>query len=595
MIAGLYAHLVQSTVFAGIAWLLTLALRKNPAKVRYGVLFIASTKFLIPFSALVGLGTLVPRHASPRPVQSTWVTTVEQISQPLISLPAIATTTSSRDYLMPVVIALWACGFAAITIIWLRRWKRVHAIRRSAKQVNIAFPIPVMSAGDLIEPGVVGIARPVLLVPEGLDTRLDPRQLDAILAHELCHVRRRDNLTATIHMAVQAIFWFHPLVWWLGVRLVEERERACDEEVLRLGAKPQIYAAGILNVCKLYVESPLPCVAGVTGSNLKKRIETIMWSRAALRVNFMNKVALATAGVATLAVPIVIGILNAPSVLAQAEAGWQTKAGGKMTFEVASVKLSNGEFVPPNVPLNFGEAYRATGGYFKADFPLSVYIEFAYKIWPTEDQEREMFAHSPKWITTDRYSIDARSPGNPTKDQMRLMVQSLLADRFKLATHIESHEGPVLALTSVQAGKLGPKLIPHAGGTACDEPGPSPGPGLAGFPPGCGSFALLRISGGASMLAGYRDATMDMLAASLAQILGRGRTVIDRTGLTGRYDFTLQWAPDPPPSDSPTAQQAPAGPTSLEALRDELGLKVESTRGPVQVLVVDHVERPSEN
>ena len=126
-----------------------------------------------------------------------------------------------------------------------------------------------MSAPGLVEPGVFGVFRPILLLPEGIGARLNEPQLEAILAHELCHVRRRDNLTATIHMAVQAVFWFHPLVWWLGARLVDERERACDEEVLRLGNRPQVYAAGILNICKLYVESPLACVSGVTGADLK--------------------------------------------------------------------------------------------------------------------------------------------------------------------------------------------------------------------------------------------------------------------------------------------------------------------------------------
>ena len=83
-----------------------------------------------------------------------------------------------------------------------------------------------------MEPGVFGIFRPVLLVPEGITDRLTPAQWKTILTHELCHVRRRDNLTAAIHMAIEAIFWFHPLVWWIGKRLIDERERACDEEVL---------------------------------------------------------------------------------------------------------------------------------------------------------------------------------------------------------------------------------------------------------------------------------------------------------------------------------------------------------------------------
>ena len=100
----------------------------------------------------------------------------------------------------------------------------------------------VRAGGDSLLTGPAGTrrggtVRSVLLVPEGIADRLTPRQLEAVLAHELCHVRRRDNLTSAIHMIVEAMFWFHPLVWWIGARLVEERERACDEDVLRLGGE----------------------------------------------------------------------------------------------------------------------------------------------------------------------------------------------------------------------------------------------------------------------------------------------------------------------------------------------------------------------
>src|SRR5207249_900085 len=131
-----------------------------------------------------------------------------------------------------------------------------------------------------------------LLVPAGIEDHLTPPQLEAVLAHEMCHVRRRDNLTATIHMLVEAVFWFHPLVWWIGARLVDERERACDEHVLRVFEEPQTYAAGILEVCKLYVESPLACVSGVTGSHLRKRIEDIMINRVGRTLNFARKAGL---------------------------------------------------------------------------------------------------------------------------------------------------------------------------------------------------------------------------------------------------------------------------------------------------------------
>jgi beta-lactamase regulating signal transducer with metallopeptidase domain len=104
----------------------------------------------------------------------------------------------------------------------------------------------VLSSASFFEPGVFGVFRPVLLLPDGIATELDAEELQAILAHELCHVRRRDNLATMMHMVVEAMFWFHPLVWWLGARLMEERERACDEEVLRSGSEPEAYAEGIL-------------------------------------------------------------------------------------------------------------------------------------------------------------------------------------------------------------------------------------------------------------------------------------------------------------------------------------------------------------
>ena len=229
---------------------------------------------------------------------------------------------------------------------------------------------------------------------------------------------------------------------------------------------------------------------------------------------------------------------------------------------------------------------------------------------PTEGQSRDILAHLPKWVATERYSIEARAAGNPTKDQMRLMIQSLLADRFQLMSHFETKEVPVFALTLVKAGALGPKLRSHADAPACDPAAPLGAPPPArvargdvaaspeNFPPMCDSFAVITRPGGALMLAGYRNATMEMLAASLAGIVGQGRPLIDKTGLNGRFDFTMEWAPETnsaPPSGAATTPPEPLGPTPLQALRDQLGLKLEPAKGTVSILVVDRVERPSEN
>ena len=201
-----------------------------------------------------------------------------------------------------------------IALIRFRGWLRVRAAFRASSPLEIPVPVDVRSAPGLLEPGVVGFLRPILLLPEGIAECLTPRQLEAVLAHELCHVRRRDNLTSAIHMLVEAIFWFHPLVWWIGARLVDERERACDEAVLSLGSEPQVYAEAILNVCKSYLESPLRCVSGVTGSDLKKRIQAILTGRVAGELNFAKRVALAVAGIAAVALPVIVGIMNAPAI-----------------------------------------------------------------------------------------------------------------------------------------------------------------------------------------------------------------------------------------------------------------------------------------
>ena len=178
-----------------------------------------------------------------------------------------------------------AIGFALLLAGWWRRAREIRAALAAASPVEFGFPIKVMSSPGILEPGVFGVLRPVLLLPEGIAARLTPEQLESVLAHELCHVRRRDNLTGVLHMIVEALFWFHPLIWWLGARLMEERERACDEEVLRLGNQPEVYAEGILKICDLYWESPLRCVSGVTGADLRKRIEEIMTNRSLARLS----------------------------------------------------------------------------------------------------------------------------------------------------------------------------------------------------------------------------------------------------------------------------------------------------------------------
>jgi bla regulator protein blaR1 len=594
-------HLWQSTLFAAAAGLLALALRNNHARARYWLWLIASVKFLIPFSLLVAMGSHFGPSTAPASSSSGLSIAMEQISRPFnapaVSLPAARMAVPAAESPIPVVmLGIWACGFVTVAFFWWVRWRRIHAAVRAASPLVLGADVPVLSSPALLEPGIFGIFRPVLLLPEGITDRLAPEHVKAILAHELCHVRRRDNLTAAIHMAVEAIFWFHPLTWWLGVRLVEERERACDEEVLQLGNEPQVYAESILKTCQFYLESPLTCMSGVTGSDLKKRVIRIMTQHAAHRLDFGRKLLLAAAGMGAVAAPIVFGLIDAPQSRAQS----QPASGAPLpSFEVASIK--------PNKSGDRGMFFQIPhGGRFRAvNVGVKMLIGYAYNIRDFQ------ISGGPGWLNSEKYDIEAKTEGaasdDPMKlseeqrkhqeDQLRLMVQSLLADRFKLTIRQETKELPVYALA---IAKNGPKL------QAAKEIPASPAPSTPQGPKGAplkGRGMMMRPG----QLTG-QSAPVSFLAQALSQQLGR--TVIDKTGLAGIYDFTLEWAPDErqpqmfkgagdgEPGRAPTESAPPpdsSGPSIFTAVQEQLGLKLESQKGPVEILVIDQVDRPTEN
>jgi bla regulator protein blaR1 len=280
---------------------------------------------------------------------------------------------------------------------------------------------------------------------------------------------------------------------------------------------------------------------------------------------------------------------------------WQIAAGGRAAFEVASVKPAKG-IRPPLFPLNLGDA-KPSGGRFSFTFPLLSYIAFAYKLMPAE-----ISAKLPKSFPMDSFDIEARAPGNPTKDQMRLMMQSLLADRFKLKAHFETREGPVFLLMLVRPGQTGPKLRPHTDGPACPDsfemfPASKPPPKVNdAFPPNCGVTQIGTTPNGKQLLAS-RNMTMETIAEEAIHNFGSlageiDKPVVDQTGLRGRYDFalelpagTLSFFPAPPNADAIPGD--PKGTPFLIALREQLGLKLLSSKGPIRKLVIDRVEPPS--
>jgi uncharacterized protein (TIGR03435 family) len=687
--APLSNHLWQSTLVVVVAWLLTLALRGNQARTRYWVWMIASVKFLLPFSLLVAAGEWL-RTALVVPVARPALAAVmEQVTEPFpqtawASAQPVGNSSwvsAHPSHLMPgILAALWLGGFLAITWSWARGWWQIRAAVRASSQIELVAGIPILSSPRRLEPGVFGIFRPVLLLPENIKDRLSRAQLAAIVAHEVHHVRRRDNLTAAIHMLVEATFWFHPAVWWIKARLLEERERACDEAVLGSGSEAQLYAESILNVCKFYVEPSIACMAGVTGSDLKRRIVRIMTEQVAPPLDFRRKLLLSLAGIAAVALPIVFGLVQISQVRAQSAPAnptrdiadtWQgtlhagqdlrtvvkiSRADGggykatfysidqggaelpvtKITLEGTTVKMSltmiggsyegklsaDGNTITGSwtqggapLPLNLTRATPATEWTIPPPPPklppmdanASPSFEVA-TIKPSKpDDQRKAFivrgrefqtinvslyemisfaygVHAkqvigaPDWAATAKFDIDAKPDGEgaPSDKQWKGMLQKLIVERYKLTFHRAKKELSVYVLA---VAKSGPKMTKSAG-----DPNGLPGLFFRGR---LGDLHVNNANMG-DFVGLLQNAVLD-------------RPVVDQTGLAGRWDFNLNWTPDdsqfsgmgakiPPPADG--ANQPPA---LYTAIQEQIGLKLDAAKAPADVMIIDHVEKPSEN
>jgi uncharacterized protein (TIGR03435 family) len=398
-------------------------------------------------------------------------------------------------------------------------------------------------------------------------------------------------------MAVETIFWFHPVVWWIERRLIDERERACDEAVLAAGSCPQDYAEGLLEVCRQSVGSPLACVAGVSGSNLRARVEAIMRNEIGRPMTRRRRWGLALGVGAVVAGPIVGGAIRAQSQIVVPRVD--------VAFEEVSIKRHG------------GVGFRTTQMYFSGDadgragvgpdgrVQLVVAVDatarqllrFAFSPEPKAGQvgigtDPIEMANAPGWFDFDRFDLVAKAPMRSTRTQLKEMLQSLLIERFKVTAHRELKDVPIYVLALARQGSPGPGLTPSQIDCASNPGQPSP----------CGlSGAKGRLMGRGVTMAGLIRPLANHLYAS-SQITV-DRVIDDRTGLSGAFDFSLDWVPDPvtaiAPSQAPATlpRSLPSVPLSnavnfLAALEQQLGLMIvpEFAAGPV--LVVDEMQLP---
>jgi uncharacterized protein (TIGR03435 family) len=346
---------------------------------------------------------------------------------------------------------------------------------------------------------------------------------------------------------------------------------------------------------------------GMPGVRLTERVRQIIDAAPAVRISRPRMASLVAVCAAICGVFLAVTLVGAQS----SSTDWEKAAGGKLSFEVASVK-ENKLFLDPRAPhnVNFVDSPTPTSGLLTAvNWGLLDYIHFAYNLdWP---QVRSLNARLPKWARETGFDFEARTEGGLPEDQARLMMQSFLVDRFKLAVHFETKDGPAYALVLAKPGKLGSQMRAFPDGFPCSEtPTSTPSPASEGvvgrggdaphptvpavddgrLPASCGGLeALPAIQPGIMHLAG-RDDTVKQLIELITLLGALDRPLVDRTGLSGTFDMALDLPL--PPSVPPGVDGATV---FREAVSDQLGLKLESITAPVDTLVIDHVERPTPN
>jgi uncharacterized protein (TIGR03435 family) len=395
--------------------------------------------------------------------------------------------------------------------------------------------VRLLVSGFVQTPSVVGWLRPVILLPTAI-TGLAPEHIEALLAHELAHIRRHDYLVKVLQSVAETLLFYHPAVWWLSHQIDAEREACCDDIAVGLTGDTLTYVSALASLESCRREHFAPLLAA-NGGSLQRRIARLVSQSPA------PACPLPVAGLTTLG--ILMG-LTVCGLMAQS-------ADTRPAFEVASLK-------PDKSGTGVDRIKRTGGSWVIENVSLKRLIGMAYGVAEGTDY----LFKGPDWWDTENFDIYARFPPGSADSQVFLMLQRLLDERFRLKLHHESREFSVYALV---VDKRGSKVRPSA----------TPGPYKFSARDGHGV--------GTSM-------SMAMFASRLSKEVGR--PVVDFTGLTGQFDLTLDWKPEAVQVEEP--DNASDRPSIFSALPEQLGLKLEPRRVSLDVLVVDAgVKVPVEN
>ena len=486
---------------------------------------------------------------------------------------------------LPWVVMLWLTG---AVVFWVRlaggwviaarmrsvsvrrappEWQQI--LQKLGARIGLSRPVRLLVSALVQVPTVVGWLHPVVLIPVGALSGLPAEHLEALLLHELAHIRRHDYLVNILQSVAEALLFYHPAVWWVSGHIRAERELCCDDAAVAVSGDAFTYARALAQL-ESFRPAHLTAAIAANGGPLSDRIARLLGqSRPAVRTGLGP------------------GVLAVAILLMAAAYGLFGQSGARPAFQSVSIKRST---------WNWSERFRHPMG-VNTNASLLLLIQFAYA-----DHGNPMLGHSlplpasqvvggPAWINSEGYDIEVKPGGNADPKQIWLMWQTLLADQFKLRLHRETRELPVYVLT---VAKNGFKLPPaKEAGCVSFPPGTKPH-----YVPGkvdCGyvSGPYGRYVTGRLHIEGSKVHMGDLIR-ELALILDR--PILDKTGFTGEFDLQLNFTPYGSLMGMPSAYGGPANPNLpniFAALEEQLGLKLVPAKGPVEVLVIDHAEQPA--
>jgi uncharacterized protein (TIGR03435 family) len=565
------------------------------------------TRYLLACAALAAMiaapfgswELMAPSNASPEAIYR--IRSTPQVA----SAAGIATTTTLPDSVRATmssvqseqflfwVVMVWLAG---AMVFWVRLaggWvvaarMRSMLVRRAppewqetlgklGAQIGLSRPARLLVSALVQVPTVVGWLRPVVLVPVGALGGLPAAHLEALLLHELAHIRRHDYLINILQSVAESLLFYHPAVWWVSGHIRAERELCCDDVAVSISGDVLTYARALAQLEAYRPTDPGVAMAANGGSLVDRIARLLGQSRPTVRTSLGPGVIT----VAVLMVAVAYGLFGQPDA--------------RPAFQVASIKRTPSSSIDPTHEA-MGGGYQPGGRLHMVNLSLMLLIRFAYA--PHESPHSMPLLASQVvgpsgWINTERWDIEAKPAGNTDPKHMWLMLQALLADRFKLALRRETREQPVYELRPAKGGlRLGaPKDV------ACVSFPPGTPPTHVAGKADCGYVGVAPDSRGARMR-GNRVHMSDVIR-ELSTLLDR--PVLDKTGFPGEFDLDLSFTPDDlirlplyGASDEPMATDANR-PNLFSALEEQMGLKLVAAKGPIEVLVIDHAERPTAN